>query len=66
MTLEYDDSVLERLSVVGFDPVYGARPLKRAIQTFVENPLSKRILEGQVSDGDVVRLTVKSGDLVFE
>ena len=66
MTLEYDDSVLEQLSVVGFDPVYGARPLKRAIQTFVENPLSKRILEGQVSDGDVVRLTVKSGDLVFE
>ncbi len=66
MTLEYDDSVLEQLSVVGFDPVYGARPLKRAIQTFVENPLSKRILEGQVSDGDAVKLTVKSGDLVFE
>ena len=66
MTLEYGDSVLERLSVVGFDPVYGARPLKRAVQTFVENPLSRRILEGQVSDGDVVRLAVKGGELIFE
>jgi ATP-dependent Clp protease ATP-binding subunit ClpB len=54
--LELDDSALERLAEAGFDPVYGARPLKRAIQQQLENPLAQRILAGDFGPGDTIRV----------
>src|SRR5712664_2979661 len=50
----------------GWDPVYGARPLKRAIQRLVQDPLALLLLEGKFSDGDVVKVEVKGGELTFE
>ena len=50
----------------GWDPTYGARPLKRALQRLVENPLALRLLEGDFGDGDSVRVDVRDGELVFE
>ena len=65
MTLELSDSACALLGEAGFDPVYGARPLKRAIQQQVENPLAERILRGQLQAGDVITLAAKAGQLVF-
>ena len=53
MKLEVTDAALKEIASVGFDPVYGARPLKRAIQSQIENPLAKAILEGQFGPKDV-------------
>jgi len=53
------------LGNVGFDPVYGARPLKRAIQTQLENPLAQKILSGEFGAGDTVRIAAEGGHLVF-
>jgi len=64
--LELTDGAKETLAEVGWDPTYGARPLKRAIQRLVENPLALRLLEGEFSDGDTVRVDAQNGDLVFE
>jgi len=66
IALELDDSALTLLGNVGFDPVYGARPLKRAIQAQLENPLAHRILSGEFSAGDTVRVRADGGRLVFE
>ena len=60
------DEAKEWLSREGFDPVYGARPLRRAVQRYVENPLSSRILAGELADGDAVRLHVGQDGLTFE
>ncbi|AXI84166.1 ATP-dependent chaperone ClpB [Xylella taiwanensis] len=65
LKLELDDCALELLGNVGFDPVYGARPLKRAIQSQLENPLAKQILAGQFVSGDTVQVSVDRGQLVF-
>ena len=54
------------LAEAGWDPAYGARPLKRAIQRLVENPLALRLLEGDFADGDTVRVDARDGELVFE
>src|SRR5205085_4272717 len=56
ITLELTDAAKEALADAGWDPAYGARPLKRAIQRLVENPLALRLLEGEVADGDTVRV----------
>jgi ATP-dependent Clp protease ATP-binding subunit ClpB len=56
MSLAIDDRALERLAEAGFDPVYGARPLKRAIQQEVENPLAQRILSGDFEPGDTIEV----------
>ncbi len=64
--LEVSDAALKELAAAGFDPVYGARPLKRAIQQQLENPLAKAILEGQFGPKDTVRVDVKKGGLAFE
>jgi ATP-dependent Clp protease ATP-binding subunit ClpB len=64
--LRFSDAALDKLGEAGFDPVYGARPLKRAVQQQVENPLAKRILEGGFVPGDAVVVTVKNGALAFE
>ena len=50
----------------GWDPAYGARPLKRAIQRLVENPLALRLLEGDVADGDTIRVDAEDGEIRFE
>ncbi len=65
ITLELTENAREYLADAGFDPVYGARPLKRAIQQIVQNPLSMRILEGQISEGSMVKMDIKNGEVVF-
>jgi ATP-dependent Clp protease ATP-binding subunit ClpB len=63
--LELDTAALDLLGTAGFDPVYGARPLKRAIQHQLENPLAQRILAGTFGPGDTIKVSVKSGALVM-
>ena len=63
--LDISAAALDRLGEAGFDPVYGARPLKRAIQTQVENPLAQALLSGQFAPGDTVRVDADAGGLVF-
>jgi ATP-dependent Clp protease ATP-binding subunit ClpB len=65
MKLEVSDAVLAELAKVGFDPLYGARPLKRAIQSGIENPLAKEILEGRFGPKDVVLVELRDGRVVF-
>ncbi|MBZ4038502.1 ATP-dependent chaperone ClpB [Novilysobacter selenitireducens] len=66
LKLQLSDDALALLANVGFDPVYGARPLKRAIQQQLENPLAQRILAGEFASGETVRVDAKGGELVFE
>ncbi|MBT3196878.1 MAG: AAA domain-containing protein, partial [Gammaproteobacteria bacterium] len=63
--LEIDDAVLDRLGETGFDPVYGARPLKRAIQHLIENPLAQKILSGDYLPGSTVRVEEGSEGITF-
>jgi ATP-dependent Clp protease ATP-binding subunit ClpB len=65
MDLALDDAARDLLGESGFDPVYGARPLKRAIQQQIENPLAQRILKGQFVPGDRVKVGVSGGELTF-
>ncbi|MCE4535934.1 ATP-dependent chaperone ClpB [Pelomonas sp. P7] len=65
MKLDVSDAALDELAKVGFDPVFGARPLKRAIQQRVENPLSKLILEGRFGPKDVIPVNVSGGEFSF-
>ncbi|TWI02862.1 ATP-dependent Clp protease ATP-binding subunit ClpB [Luteimonas cucumeris] len=64
--LDVTDKAFDLLGNVGFDPVYGARPLKRAIQQQLENPLAQKILSGEFGNGDTVRVDAEAGRLVFE
>jgi ATP-dependent Clp protease ATP-binding subunit ClpB len=66
MTLEISDSALDRLGEAGFDPVYGARPLKRAIQQDLENPLAQDILAGRFGPGDTIRVELADDGLTFD
>ncbi|MBS0225311.1 MAG: ATP-dependent chaperone ClpB [Proteobacteria bacterium] len=63
--IELSDKAFELLGNVGFDPVYGARPLKRAIQQQIENPLASEILRGHFGNGDMVKVDAQGGKLVF-
>jgi ATP-dependent Clp protease ATP-binding subunit ClpB len=63
--IELDDSALALLGNVGFDPVYGARPLKRAIQQLLENPLATSILAGEFASGDTIHVAAEGGQLSF-
>ncbi|MDL2403286.1 ATP-dependent chaperone ClpB [Rhizobium mayense] len=65
ITLELDDDARNWLANKGYDPVYGARPLKRVIQKYVQDPLAEQILSGQVPDGSVVKVTSGSDRLLF-
>jgi ATP-dependent Clp protease ATP-binding subunit ClpB len=65
MELTLDDAARDRLGEAGFDPVYGARPLKRAIQQQLENPLAQRILRGEFGPGDRIEVTAADGGLAF-
>jgi ATP-dependent Clp protease ATP-binding subunit ClpB len=64
--LELTDAAKEALAEAGWDPAYGARPLKRAIQRLLENPLALRLLEGDFADGDTVRVDAEDGEVRFE
>jgi ATP-dependent Clp protease ATP-binding subunit ClpB len=64
--LDVTDAAKDALAEAGWDPTYGARPLKRAIQRLVENPLALRLLEGEFAAGDTVRVDAANGELVFE
>jgi ATP-dependent Clp protease ATP-binding subunit ClpB len=64
--LELTDAAKELLAETGWDPAYGARPLKRAIQRLVENPLALDLLEGRFEEGDTIRVDAHDGELVFE
>jgi ATP-dependent Clp protease ATP-binding subunit ClpB len=66
MDLQVSDSALDKLGEAGFDPVYGARPLKRAIQQQLENPLAQAILAGRFGPEDMIRVDVQGGELSFE
>ena len=65
LRLELTTSAMEQLIVAGYDPVYGARPLKRAIQTGFENPLAQKLLAGEFVAGDTIMADVEQGRLVF-
>ncbi|WP_353155493.1 ATP-dependent chaperone ClpB [Herminiimonas fonticola] len=65
MAMNVSEDALQKIAEAGFDPVYGARPLKRAIQQRIENPLSKAILEGKFGPKDVISVDVKDDELVF-
>jgi len=64
--LRLDESAVDHLARVGFDPVYGARPLKRLLQTAIADPLALAILDGTFRDGDTVRVSVDRNELAFE
>jgi ATP-dependent Clp protease ATP-binding subunit ClpA len=66
IALEVTDAARTYLAREGYDPTYGARPLRRAIQRLVENPLAKRILAGEFSAGATVRIDLRDGALAFE
>ncbi len=63
--IEFDDSAVKEISDVGFDPVYGARPLRRAIQSRIEDALSEKILDGSIKNGDKVKCSFTEGNFVF-
>ncbi len=65
LELMVSESALENLGLAGFDPVYGARPLKRAIQHYLENPLAQRVLAGDFGGGDTIRVDWQAGQLVI-
>ena len=63
--MELTEEAKAQIAEAGWDPTYGARPLKRALQRLVENPLALRLLEGAFSEGDVVLVDARDGELVF-
>lgn len=65
MQLELTDAAIAEIANAGFDPVYGARPLKRAIQSEIENPLAREILAGNFVAKDVVKVDAKAGKIIF-
>jgi ATP-dependent Clp protease ATP-binding subunit ClpB len=65
LTLELTEAAKEAISDAGWDPAYGARPLKRAIQRLLENPLARRLLEGDFEDGDRILVDAQNGELIF-
>jgi ATP-dependent Clp protease ATP-binding subunit ClpB len=66
IVIELTDAAKDALAEAGWDPAYGARPLKRAVQRLVENPLALRLLEGEFGDGDTIRVDAHDGELAFE
>ena len=65
LKIELSEAAMEQMVVAGYDPVYGARPLKRAIQTGLENPLAQRLLAGEFVSGDTILVDVEHSQLVF-
>ncbi|MFY9622006.1 MAG: ATP-dependent chaperone ClpB [Pyrinomonadaceae bacterium] len=65
ISIVLDDSAKELLALEGYDPNYGARPLKRAIQTLIQNPLAMKLLQGDIQSGQTVTVSAQDGELVF-
>ena len=65
ISLKISEAALDQISLIGYDPVYGARPLRRAIQSEIENPLATEILSGQFTSGDTVEVIWDDGEFVF-
>jgi len=65
ITLDLDEEAKTWLGNKGYDPAYGARPLKRVIQKYVQDPLAEQILEGKIHDGETIKVGVKDGNLTF-
>jgi ATP-dependent Clp protease ATP-binding subunit ClpB len=63
--IDFSEAALKSVAAAGFDPVYGARPLKRAIQQEIENPLAKEILSGKFAPGDTVKVGATGGEIAF-
>ena len=66
ISIELNSSILDFLVDKGFDPSFGARPLKRAVQTFIENPLAKMLLKGEISAGDSIPINAENGEIRFK
>ena len=66
MKLDVSPAALAEIAKAGFDPVFGARPLKRAIQQKIENPVAKLVLEGRFGPKDVIPVNVENGEFGFE
>ncbi|MEK7633354.1 MAG: AAA family ATPase, partial [Patescibacteria group bacterium] len=66
MGFAYTDEVIQEIVKAGFDPIYGARPLRRAIQKLIENPVSNLIIDGKTKMGDLIRVRVDKSELIFE
>ena len=66
ISIDLNSSVLDFLVAKGFDPSFGARPLKRAVQTFIENPLAKMLLKGEISAGDSIPIDAENGEVSFK
>jgi ATP-dependent Clp protease ATP-binding subunit ClpB len=66
MHMEITEAALAEIANAGFDPIYGARPLKRAIQSQLENPLAKLILEGKFGAKDTIKVDCKAGVMKFD
>ena len=65
LTLELSDAALELLASEGYDPAFGARPLKRLIQRELQDPLAMQLLSGELRDGETVKVDAHDGELVF-
>ena len=65
INIEFSEAALDLIGAEGFDPVYGARPLKRAIQSELENPLAQKLLAGDFASGDTIKVEVHEGSIVF-
>ena len=66
MALDISDAALQKIAEAGFDPAYGARPLKRAIQQQIENPVSRMILEGKLGPKDTILVACENGIMRFK
>ena len=65
LKVEFTDAALDLIGEEGFDPVFGARPLKRTIQSEIENPLAQKLLAGEYASGDTIKIDVADGNIVF-
>ncbi|MEM6433616.1 MAG: ATP-dependent chaperone ClpB, partial [Cyanobacteria bacterium P01_D01_bin.115] len=65
LSLSLSKAAIDHIAQVGYDPIYGARPLKRAIQKELENPIATKILEEAFPEGSLVQVSLQSGKLVF-
>jgi ATP-dependent Clp protease ATP-binding subunit ClpB len=63
--LQLSCAVLDKVADAGFDPVYGARPLKRAIQQLIENPLAQEVLAGKFKPGDTIHTRLDNDEIIF-
>lgn len=66
IAIKFDDSAVNFIAEKGYDPAFGARPIKRAVQTWVENPLSKELLEGKFGEGNVINVSSDGKELIFK